>query len=94
MAVCRITWPYKSDVLINAGLWTSMEELQIYIRELGKKEAIYDDAFQSPDLVKFDGDEGPHIRTSSSPPVWHTGVRTEPLSGLRGHHPTGCPIDG
>ena len=30
-----------------------MEELQNYIRELGVKEAIDDDAFESPDLVEF-----------------------------------------
>ena len=30
-----------------------MEELQNYIRELGMKEAIYDDAFKNADLAKF-----------------------------------------
>ena len=30
-----------------------MEELQNYIKVLGMKEAIYDDAFESLDLVKF-----------------------------------------
>jgi len=53
MAVCRITWPNTSDVLINTGLWTSTEELQNYTRELGMKEAIYDAAFDSLDFVKF-----------------------------------------
>ena len=42
MAVCRIMWPNKSDVLTNTGLQTSVEELQNYIRELLIKEAIYD----------------------------------------------------
>jgi len=53
MVAYRLTWHNKSVVLINTGLWTSMEELQNYIRELGVKEAIDDDAFESPDLVKF-----------------------------------------
>jgi len=30
-----------------------MEDLQNYIRELRMKAAIYDDAFESPGLVKF-----------------------------------------
>jgi len=32
MAACRITWPNKSDILKNTGLWTSTEELQNYNR--------------------------------------------------------------
>ena len=28
MVACRLTWPNKSDIPINMGLWTSMEELQ------------------------------------------------------------------
>lgn len=43
----------QSDVLINTGLRTSMEELQNYVRELGMKEAIDDYSFESPDLIKF-----------------------------------------
>lgn len=40
-------------MLINTSSWTSTEELQNYIRELGMKEAINDDAFESPDLLSF-----------------------------------------
>ena len=54
MVACRITWPNKSDIPIDTVLWTSVhEELQNYIRELVIKEAIYDDAFETPDLFKF-----------------------------------------
>lgn len=53
MAVCRLTWSNRSDVPKNTGLWTSVEDLQNYIKELGMKEAIYDNAFESPDLVEF-----------------------------------------
>jgi len=53
MVTYLIAWLNRSDVLINTGLWASMEELQNYIRELGMKEAIHDVAFESPDLVKF-----------------------------------------
>lgn len=53
MAAYGITWLNESNVLVNTGLWTSMEELQNYIRELRMSELTYDDAFRSPDLVKF-----------------------------------------
>jgi len=53
MAACRIIWPIRSDMLINSNLWTSMEELQNYIRVIGMKEVICDDAFRSLDLAKF-----------------------------------------
>lgn len=53
MAACRITWPNKSGVPMDTGLWTSMEELQNHVRELEMKEALNDDIFESPDLVKF-----------------------------------------
>lgn len=38
---------------MDTGLWTSMEELQNHVRELEMKEALNDDTFESPDLVKF-----------------------------------------
>lgn len=52
-AVCRIMWPNESYILVNTSLWTSMEELQTYITELGMRETIYDDTHESPDLLKF-----------------------------------------
>ena len=52
MVAYRLTWHNKSVVLINTGLWTSMEELQNYIRELCIREAIYEDSFDSPDTVR------------------------------------------
>ena len=30
-----------------------MEDLQNYIRELGMREAIYEDSYDSPDMIKF-----------------------------------------
>jgi len=42
-----------SDILLHAGLWSSMEDLQNYIHELGIREAIYEDTFDSPDMVRF-----------------------------------------
>lgn len=53
MAACRVTWANKTDIPLNTGLWSSMEDLQNYIRELGMKEAIYEDNFESPDMIKF-----------------------------------------
>ena len=40
MATCRATWRNKSEIPLNTGLWSSMDDLQNYIRELGMKEAI------------------------------------------------------
>ena len=53
MAVCCIVWPNKSDIPLNSGLWSTMEDLQNCICELGIREAIYEDAFEGPDMVKF-----------------------------------------
>lgn len=47
------SWPNKSELLINTGLRSSMEQLHNHPRESGMKEATHDDAFESPDLVKF-----------------------------------------
>lgn len=52
MATCRITCPDKANVLVRTGLWFSMEDLQTFILKLGMKEAIYKEAFKSPDLVE------------------------------------------
>jgi len=43
----------KSDIPLHTGLWSSMEILQNYIRELGISEAIYEDSFDSPEMVRF-----------------------------------------
>lgn len=53
MAACRMVWTNKTDMPVNTGMWSSMEDLQNYIRELGMREAIYEDTFDSPDMVKF-----------------------------------------
>ena len=53
MAACRMVWPNKSDIPLNSGLWSTMEDLQNYICELGIREAIYEDSFEGPDMVKF-----------------------------------------
>ena len=53
MAACHATWTNKSDIPLNTGLWPSMEVSQNYIRELGMKEAIYEEDFESPDMMKF-----------------------------------------
>ena len=44
MAACRMVWPNKTDIPLNIGLWSSMEDLQNYIRDLGMREAIYEDS--------------------------------------------------
>lgn len=38
---------------LNTGSSTSMGDLQNYIRELGMKEAVCEDAFESLDVMKF-----------------------------------------
>lgn len=53
IAAHRIMQPNKSSAPVKTRLWTSMEENQNYIIELGMKEAIHGDAFESPDLVSF-----------------------------------------
>lgn len=53
MAACRMVWPNKSDIPLHTGLWSSMEDLQNYICELGIREAIYEDTFDSSDMVRF-----------------------------------------
>lgn len=50
MAACKITLPNKSHVPVNTGLWTLMEKLQNFIIT-GNEETIYDDTFESTDLV-------------------------------------------
>lgn len=39
MAACHMVWLNKSDIPLNTGLWSSMENLQNYIREIQGKEA-------------------------------------------------------
>ena len=53
MAECRIVWPNKTDIPLNIGLWSSMEDLQNYTRDLGMREAIYEDSYDSADMIKF-----------------------------------------
>ena len=53
MAACRMVWPNKSDIPLHTGLWSSTEDLQNYICELGIREAIYEDTFDSSDMVRF-----------------------------------------
>ena len=53
MAACHVVWPNKSDIPLNSGLWSTMEDLQNYICELGIREVIYEDSFEGPDMVKF-----------------------------------------
>jgi len=98
MAACHITWTDKSDIPLNTGLWSSMEDLQNYIWESDMKEAICEEDFESPDLMKvksgFSRNEGSHPAASSTTSVWYFGFHTESPSGLRGHNATGCPIGG
>ena len=53
MAACHMVWPNKSDIPLNSGLWSTMEDLQNYISELGIREVIYEDSLEGPDMVKF-----------------------------------------
>ena len=48
-----MVWPNKSDIPLHTGMWSPMEDLQNYVCELGVREAIYEDIFDGPDLVKF-----------------------------------------
>ena len=62
-----MVWPNKSDIPLHAGLWSSMEDLQNYICELGIREAIYEailtylgyltdrytGLFDSPDMLRY-----------------------------------------
>lgn len=43
----------KNDRTLNTSLWSSAGDLQNYIGELGMKVAVYEDAFESLDLIKF-----------------------------------------
>lgn len=43
----------KNDRTLNTSLWSSTGDLQNYIGELGMKVAVYEDAFESLDLIKF-----------------------------------------
>jgi len=61
MAACCMVWSNKSDIPLRTGLWSSMEDLQT-IRELDMREAIYEDTFENPDLVKFSAGMGDLIQ--------------------------------
>jgi len=43
----------KIDIPLHTGLWSSMEDLQNYMCELGIRERIYEDTFESLDMVRF-----------------------------------------
>jgi len=53
MTACHMVWPNKSDIPLNTGLWSSMEDLQNYMSELGIRKEIHEDPFESPDMVSF-----------------------------------------
>ena len=53
MVACCMVWPNKLDIPLNTELWSTMEDLQNYIRELGIREAIYEDSFEGPGMVKL-----------------------------------------
>jgi len=53
MAACHTTWPSRAVIPLHTGLWSSLEDLQTYIHELGLREAIYEETFESLDLAKF-----------------------------------------
>lgn len=54
MATCHMSWPNKTDIPLHIGLWSSMEELQNYIFELGMREEMYEEKFEIPDLEMAD----------------------------------------
>ena len=79
MAACCMVWSNKSDIPLRTGLWSSMEDLQT-IRELGMREAIYEDTFDSPDMVKFSaGMTDLILQQSPSYLVWNLEFHTNPL---------------
>ena len=53
MEACCMVWPNKSDIPLCIGIWSSMEDLQNYICELGVRKAISEDTFDGPDMIKF-----------------------------------------
>ena len=52
----------KINIPLHTGLWSSMEDLQNYMCELGIRERIYEDTFENPDLVKFSAGMGDLIQ--------------------------------
>ena len=94
MAACCVVWPNKSDIPLNKGLWSSMEDLQNYIRELGIREAINEDSFQSPDIVRFLADMRGLILQQVPSHLYRTLVSMlNPLVASESG-PAGCPISG
>ena len=90
-----MVWLNKSDIPLHAGLWSSVEDLQNYISELGIREAIYEDTFDSPDMVRFSaGMRDLFLQQVPSPSIWDFSLYTELLGGLRVCCPTGCPTSG
>ena len=56
-----------------------MEDLHNYIRELGMKEAIYEEDFESPDMMKFSAGMRDLILQQAPPHQYGTLVILNPL---------------
>lgn len=81
----------KNDRTLNTSLWSSTEDLQKCTGVLGMKVAIYEDAFESLDLIKFSAGMRDFILQQDPPHQYGTllSVHTELPSGLGGHNTTG-----
>lgn len=70
MAASQLTWLNKPVISTHSGLWNTIEELQNYIWKLGRREAIYENTLESPDLVTVGMTD--LILQSSFPSLWDT----------------------
>ena len=93
MAACHMVWPNKSDIPLHTGMWSSMKEDQNYIRELGIREAIYEDTFDGPVMVKFSAGMRELILQQAPSHLYCTLVSIL-NGGLRSSSPAGCPVSG
>lgn len=91
MAVSQVTWPNKNDASLDTGLQQSVEDLQNYIRELGMKEAVYEDAFRSLDLMTFSS--GMRDLILQQGPLYQYGTLASIVRHLGGCNTMGCPTD-
>ena len=74
MVACHMVWPSKSDIPLHTGLWSSMEDLQNYIHESGIREAICEDTFDNPDMVRFSAGMRFDLPAGPFPSIWDSSL--------------------